>query len=105
MGTYNWELYSPSEVGKTHPCEVFLLKQETLPFGAGLTAKGIISSAQIARHPYHYVNTFEAPAQCGIDAFQQAMTVSAKHNGLLRDGEMLHCVAWKTRSYFPYNPI
>ncbi len=105
MGTYNWELYTASELNREHPCEAFLLKQETLPFGAGLTAKAIISSAQIAKHPFHYVNPFEAPAQCAVDAFQQAMTISAKHNGLLRDGETLHTIAWKTRSYFPYNPI
>jgi hypothetical protein len=105
MGTYDWTQFSPSQVNRNSACEVLILQNETLPYGAGITTKGIVSSAQIAQHPFHYVSQFEAPAQCGIDAFQQAMVISAKHNGLLKNNETLHTVAWRTRSFFPYNPI
>jgi hypothetical protein len=102
MGTYDYTLMPQEVVHRQSPEEVFLLEKEYRNQSGGGTTVGIISSHSIARHPYHYVGNFDAPAQCALDAALQLQYRSAVDCELVRPGDDVHCLAWITKSQAPY---
>ena len=107
MGAIEWELHGPQEVGRTDAGHVMLLSPHTRFVGGGLSTLAIVSSLQIAQHPFHYVGEFEAPATTVVDALHQAAHLLARKNKLIKtDGsERLHLLGSLARTDYPFSPV
>jgi hypothetical protein len=105
LGAYDWTTHHPEEVGRASEAEVMLLQSTTRVLGGSVAATGIVSSHNVAQHPYQFVTDFEAPINCVMDAFHQAAFYSARHHDLVGEKEALHAVAWVTKTHFPYSPV
>ena len=105
VGAQDWELIDPADVGRNSLDEVMLLAPHTEFFAGGMTSKGIVSSAHVARHPFHYTTEFEAPAPTIVDAVHQACHRVAKYHDLVKPTDTLHVLGGTVCSRFPFTPV
>ena len=105
VGAQDWELIDPVDVGRKTHDEVMVLAPSTEFFAGGMTTKAIVSSAHVARHPFHFTTDFEAPASTVIDAVHQACHRLAKHHELVKPTDTLHLLGGTISSRFPFTPV
>ena len=101
-GAFDWEISHPEDCGREADEEVFLLEKHMKFLGGGVASKGFVSSHSVARHPYLYMTSFEAPPCCAIDTIQQLHHRNAVNNEMVADGEKLISLAWVVQSPWPF---
>lgn len=86
MGSYDYQLCDPAEVGRLRSYEVSLLAPHVRLIGAqgGAEAVALVASSQVAQNERLYMGQFEAPVLTAIDAVQQLAHRTALHHQLLR---------------------
>lgn len=110
VGAVDWQMCAPEEVGRDAHAEVMLVSPHRASdfgnasrvaaaedglgggFGSGLSTIGIVSSFNVADHPYQFVTDFEAPSHCAMDALHQGAYLLARGNGLITRVENQHPV-------------
>jgi hypothetical protein len=132
MGSYDYQLCDPAEVGRMRSYEVSLLAPHVRLIGAhgGAEAVALVASSQVAQNERLYMGQFEAPVLTAVDAVQQLAHRTALHHHLLRPAvengergtaayenpqlqerrrlagmERLLPVSWVTRTPPPYVPL
>jgi hypothetical protein len=117
LGAYDWSMLAPQDVGRQRDTEVMLLgSPHTNMVGGGCSATAIVSSINIAQHPFLFLGEFDAPALTAIEAVQQTAHLVAQGNQLVGaprpsacgntfDSEALHALSWVTITPPPYIPL
>ncbi|KPA73310.1 putative mitochondrial hypothetical protein [Leptomonas pyrrhocoris] len=86
MGSYDYQLCDPAEVGRLRSYEVALLAPHVRLIGAqgGAEAVALVASSQVAQNERLYMGQFEAPVLTAVDAVQQLAHRTALHHQLVR---------------------
>ncbi|KPI84852.1 hypothetical protein ABL78_6080 [Leptomonas seymouri] len=86
MGSYDYQLCDPAEVGRIRSYEVSLLAPHVRLIGAqgGADAVALVASPQVAQNERLYMGQFEAPVLTAIDAVHQLAHRVALHHQLIR---------------------